>query len=139
MPWAEARVGPERIIGAYAWQRLAAAGATLALGSDFPVERPDMLAGLYAARTRQDAAGQPPGGWFPDQRLNGEETLLGFTTGNAYASFAESVRGRLQPGMDADFVALSVDPVDAQPTALLTGQVRLTVVAGNEVYRAPPR
>ncbi|WP_224363666.1 amidohydrolase [Hyalangium versicolor] len=135
MPWAEVRVGPERIRGAYAWQRLKAAGAPLALGSDFPVERPDMLAGLYAARTRQDAAGQPPGGWFPDQRLSGEEALEGFTVGNAYASFAEKERGRLQPGMDADFVALSVDPVDAQPSDLLTGQVRLTVVAGTEVYR----
>jgi predicted amidohydrolase YtcJ len=135
MPWAEQRVGPERIRGAYAWQRLKAAGAPLALGSDFPVERPDMLAGLYAARTRQDAAGQPPGGWLPDQRLSGEEALEGFTAGNAYASFAEKERGRLQPGMDADFVALSVDPVDAQPSDLLTGQVRLTVVAGTDVYR----
>ncbi len=139
MPWAQTRVGPERIRGAYAWQRLKAAGATLALGSDFPVERPDMLAGLYAARTRQDAAGQPPGGWLPDQRLSGEEALEGFTVGAAYAAFAEKVRGRLQPGMDADFVALSVDPVDAQPADLLTGRVRLTVVAGAEVYRAPER
>lgn len=138
MPWAETRVGPERIKGAYAWQRLKAAGATLALGSDFPVERPDMLAGLYAARTRQDAAGQPPGGWFPDQRLSGEEALEGFTVGNAYASFAEDLRGRLKPGMDADFVALSVDPVDAQPADLLTAQVRLTVVGGDAVYNAAP-
>jgi predicted amidohydrolase YtcJ len=136
MPWAEARLGPERIRGAYAWQRLKAAGATLALGSDFPVEQPDMFAGLYAARTRQDAAGQPPGGWFPDQRLSGEEALEGFTVGNAYASFAEDLRGRLQPGMDADFVALSVDPVDAQPSDLLTAQVRLTVVAGDPVYHS---
>lgn len=139
MPWAQTRVGSERIQGAYAWQRLKAAGSTLALGSDFPVEQPDMLAGLYAARTRQDAAGQPPGGWFPDQRLSGQEALEGFTVGNAYASFAEKVRGRLQPGMDADFVALSVDPVEAQPSALLTAQVRLTVVGGAEVYRAPAR
>lgn len=136
MPWAEARVGPERLEGAYAWQRLEAAGAPLALGSDFPVERPDMLAGLYAARTRQDAAGQPPGGWLPDQRLSGQEALEGFTVGNAYASFAEAVRGRLQPGMDADFVALSVDPVDSQPAEFLTGQIRLTVVGGSEVYRS---
>jgi predicted amidohydrolase YtcJ len=138
MPWAETRVGPERIRGAYAWKRLKAAGATLALGSDFPVERPDMLAGLYAARTRQDAAGQPPGGWHPDQRLGGEEALEGFTVGNAYASFAEDLRGRLQRGMDADFVALSVDPVDAQPSDLLTAQVRLTVVGGDAVYNAAP-
>jgi len=139
MPWAEARVGAERIQGAYAWQRLKAAGSTLALGSDFPVEQPDMIAGLYAARTRQDASGQPPGGWLPDQRLSGQEALEGFTVGNAYASFAEEQRGRLQPGMDADFVVLSVDPVDAQPAQLLTGQVRLTVVGGAEVYRAPER
>jgi hypothetical protein len=139
MPWAEARVGAERIQGAYAWQRLKAAGATLALGSDFPVEQPDMMAGLYAARTRQDSSGQPPGGWLPDQRLSGQEALEGFTVGNAYASFAEEQRGRLQRGMDADFVVLSVDPVDAQPAQLLTGQVRLTVVGGAEVYRAPER
>jgi predicted amidohydrolase YtcJ len=137
MPWAQARVGPERIRGAYAWQRLKAAGAMLALGSDFPVERPDMLAGLYAARTRQDAAGQPPGGWLADQRLSGEEALEGFTVGAAYASFSEKVRGRLQPGMDADFVALSVDPVEAQPSELLTASVRLTVVGGTEVFTAP--
>ncbi|NOK07671.1 amidohydrolase [Corallococcus exercitus] len=136
MPWAEKRVGPERIQGAYAWQKLKAAGAVLALGSDFPVERPDVLAGLYAARTRQDASGQPPGGWQPDQRLSGEEALEGFTVGAAWASFAEDQRGRLKPGQDADFVALSVDPVDAPPADLLTGQVRLTVVAGREVFRA---
>ncbi|WP_163989450.1 amidohydrolase [Pyxidicoccus caerfyrddinensis] len=137
MPWAEARVGPERIRGAYAWQRLKASGAVLALGSDFPVEHPDVLGGLYAARTRQDVQGQPSAGWYADQRLSGQEALEGFTVGAAYASFAEGQRGRLKPGMDADFVALSVDPVDAPPAALPGAQVRLTVVAGAEVYRAP--
>ncbi|HZI15799.1 MAG TPA: amidohydrolase [Myxococcus sp.] len=137
MPWAEARVGPQRIRGAYAWQRLKASGAVLALGSDFPVERPDVLGGLYAARTRQDVSGHPPSGWYPDQRLSGQEALEGFTVGAAYASFAEGRRGRLQPGMDADFVALSVDLVDAAPAQLPAGRVLLTVVAGAEVYRAP--
>ncbi|RKG74636.1 amidohydrolase [Corallococcus terminator] len=136
MPWAQVRVGPERIQGAYAWQKLKAAGAVLALGSDFPVERPDVLAGLYAARTRQDASGQPPGGWQPDQRLSGEEALEGFTVGAAYASFAEGKRGQLKPGQDADFVVLSVDPVDGPAADLLTAQVRLTVVAGREVFHA---
>ncbi|WP_164017727.1 amidohydrolase [Pyxidicoccus trucidator] len=137
MPWAEARVGPERIRGAYAWQRLKASGAVLALGSDFPVERPDVLGGLYAARTRQDARGQPEAGWYADQRLSGQEALEGFTVGAAYASFAEGQRGQLKPGMDADFVALSVDPVDAPVAELPGAKVRLTVVAGAEVYRAP--
>jgi predicted amidohydrolase YtcJ len=137
MPWAESRVGPERIKGAYAWQRLKASGAVLALGSDFPVERPDVLGGLYAARTRQDVKGQPAAGWYPDQRLSGQEALEGFTVGAAYASFAEAQRGRLKPGMDADFVALSVDPVDAPAPELPSAKVRLTVVAGAEVFRAP--
>jgi predicted amidohydrolase YtcJ len=139
MPWAEARVGPQRIRGAYAWQRLKASGAVLALGSDFPVERPDVLGGLYAARTRQDASGAPPAGWYPEQRLSGQEALEGFTVGAAYAAFAEARRGRLKPGMDADFVALSVDPVDAPPSELPGATVRLTVVAGTEVFRAPAR
>ncbi|HEX8821142.1 MAG TPA: amidohydrolase [Archangium sp.] len=137
MPWAERRVGPERIKGAYAWRKLKESGTPLALGSDFPVERPDVLLGLYAARTRQDAEGKPPSGWYPDQRLSGEEALEGFTAGAAYAAFAEKERGRLKPGMDADFVAFSVDPVEAPVAELLKAQVKLTVVAGTEVHRAP--
>ncbi|WP_257457467.1 amidohydrolase [Archangium lipolyticum] len=137
MPWAETRVGPERIKGAYAWRKLKETGAPLAFGSDFPVERPDPLLGLYAARTRQDAEGQPANGWYPTQRLSGEEALEGFTVGAAYAAFAENERGRLKPGQDADFVAFSVDPVDAPPAELLKAQVKLTVVAGAEVHKAP--
>jgi len=135
MPWAERRVGRERIAGAYAWKSLLDAGAHLAFGSDFPVEDSNPLLGLYAARTRQDAKGDPPGGWLPEQKLDGEQALRGFTTGAAYASFAEDVRGMLRPGMDADFVALSVDPVDDPPRQLLTGKALLTVVAGKVAYR----
>ncbi|HKD41203.1 MAG TPA: amidohydrolase [Myxococcaceae bacterium] len=135
MPWAEQRVGRERIAGAYAWKSLLDAGAHLAFGSDFPVEDSNPLLGLYAARTRQDAKGDPPGGWLPEQKLDGEQALRGFTTGAAYASFAEDVRGMLRPGMDADFVALSVDPVDDPPRQLLTGKALLTVVAGKVAYR----
>jgi predicted amidohydrolase YtcJ len=138
MPWAELRVGKERIAGAYAWKSLLDAGARLAFGSDFPVEDSNPLLGLYAARTRQDANGNPPGGWLPEQRLDGEQALRGFTTGAAYASFAEDARGMLRPGMDADFVALSVDPVDDAPAKLLTAKALLTVVAGKVAYRDKP-
>jgi len=137
MPWAEKRLGHERAKGAYAWKSLLEAGAKLAFGSDFPVEEPDPLHGLYAARTRQDARGQPEGGWFPEQRLNGEQALAGFTTGVAYAAFAEGERGRLAPGMDADFTVLSVDPVEAAPLEVRGAKVLLTVVGGREVFRAP--
>jgi predicted amidohydrolase YtcJ len=137
MTWAEARLGPERLKGAYAWRSLRDAGAHLALGSDFPIENPDVLAGLYAAVTRQDAAGRPEGGWRPEERLTPREALEGFTVGPAWASFEEARRGRLVPGLDADFVALSADPLEGPPRALADAQVVATVVAGAEVYRAP--
>lgn len=137
MPWAEARVGKERIRFAYAWRSVLDTGAHVAFGSDFPVEDPEPLFGLYSARTRQDHQGKPPGGWLPEQRLTGEEALRGFTTGAAYAELAEERRGTLVEGMDADFVALSADPVDGAPAELLTAKVLLTVSAGREVFRAP--
>ena len=136
MGWAEARLGAERLKGAYAWRSLKEAGAVLALGSDFPIENPDVLAGLYAARTRQDAEGKPEGGWLPRERLTGQEALEGFTVGPAWASFAEERRGKLVEGMDADFTVLSVDPVSDEPSALVNATVVATVVDGREVHRA---
>jgi predicted amidohydrolase YtcJ len=136
MPWAEQRLGAERLRGSYAWRSLKEAGATLALGSDFPIENPDVIAGLYAAITRQDARGWPEGGWYPEQRLTPLEALEGFTVGAAWAEHAEGRRGRLAPGMDADFVALSEDPVEGPPTALVEARVLATVVGGREVFRA---
>lgn len=135
MPWAEARLGRERMKGAYAWRSLKEAGARLALGSDFPIERPEVLAGLYAARTRQDVEGKPEGGWYPEERLTGEEALEGFTAGAAWAAFAEERRGRLVEGWEADFTALTVDPVEDEPAELLRARVVATVVAGEVVYR----
>ena len=136
MPWAEQRLGAERLRGSYAWRSLKEAGATLALGSDFPIENPDVIAGLYAAITRQDARGWPEGGWYPEQRLSPQEALEGFTVGAAWAEHAEARRGRLVPGMDADFVALSEDPVEGPAAALVEARVLATVVAGAEVFRA---
>jgi predicted amidohydrolase YtcJ len=136
MPWAEARLGKERVRFAYAWRSVLDTGAHVAFGSDFPVEDPEPLAGLYAARTRQDQRGKPEGGWMPEQRVSGDEALRGFTTGSAWAEFAEESRGVLKEGFDADFVALSVDPVDDAPPKLLSAKVLLTVSDGREVFRA---
>ncbi len=133
--WAEARLGPVRVRHAYAWRSVLEAGVPLAFGSDFPVEDPEPLAGLYAARTRQDAEGFPEGGWFPQQRLSGDEALRAFTHGAAYAAFAEGERGVLAAGYAADFTVLSVDPVEDAPRALLGAKVLLTVVDGREVFR----
>ena len=133
MPWALARLGPARLAGAYAWKSLLNAKAALAFGSDFPVESPSPLLGLYAARTRQDEKGAPEGGWTPTERLSGEEALEAFTRGAAYASFSETRRGQLRAGFDADFVALSVDPVAGPAAGLLEAQMVLNEVDGVEV------
>lgn len=139
MPWVQDRIGPQRIKGAYAWQRFRASGARLALGSDFPVESADPRLGLYAAVTRQDRAGQPPGGWFPDQRLTVVEALRGFTADAAYAGHDEDEVGRLAPGLRADFVVLDEDPMASPATGLDELHIRSTWVDGKPVFQSAPR
>ncbi len=136
MPWAQDRVGPQRILGAYAWQRFLHSGARLALGSDFPVESPDPRLGLHAAVARQDRNGQPPGGWLPDQRLGAAEALRGFTADAAWAGFDENVVGRLAPGLRADFVILAGDPLAVPAQALIGLEILSTWVDGRPVYQA---
>ncbi len=138
MGWAEQRVGLERIKGAYAWQRYLHSGAHLALGSDFPVEQVDPRLGLYAAVTRQDRDGQPPGGWQPEQRLSAAEALRGFTSDAAWAGHDEADVGRLQPGLHADFVVFDRDPLDAGGVRLDALKVLSTWVDGVPVYEAAP-
>jgi len=136
MPWAEDRVGPRRITGAYAWRRLRDSGARLALGSDFPVEAVDPRLGLYAAVTRADADGQPAGGWMPQEKLTAFEALRGFTLDAAYAGFAEDEVGSLEPGKRADFVVLADDPLAVAGAALRELRVLATYVDGRPVYEA---
>lgn len=135
MPWAEDRVGPERIRGGYAWRRFAEAGVRLPLGSDFPVERVAPALGLYAAATRQDTEGKPAGGWYPDQRLSALEALRGFTLEAAHAGFAEADVGRLAPGFRADFVIVDNDPVSMPAEKLHALGVRSTWVDGQPVFQ----
>jgi predicted amidohydrolase YtcJ len=134
MPWAQARIGAQRLRGAYAWRRFIDAGAALALGSDFPVERPAPLPGIYAAITRQDAAGTPPGGWLPEQRMTLTEALDGFTRGAAFAGHAEGDIGTLDVGRRADFIVLSMDPHQVRGRALLAIKVKSTWVDGRKVW-----
>ncbi len=136
MPWAEARLGPERVKGAYAWRSLLDAGARIAGGSDAPVESANPLLGLYAAVTRQDLEGNPPGGWFPEQRLTIEEALRLFTTEAAHAGFLEEELGSLGPDKWADFVVLDRDLASVSPREIPKTKVQLTVVGGRVVYRA---
>lgn len=134
MPWAEERVGPERIGGAYAWRSLLDAGARLALGSDFPVEGVNPLLGFYAAVTRQDASGVPAGGWYPDERLTREEALRGFTLDAAYAAFLENETGSIAAGKLADFVVLSRDVMTVPAAEILQTEVVATYLGGQPTF-----
>lgn len=134
MPWAQDRLGPVRIGGAYAWQRMQANGVKLALGSDFPVESVDPRRGLHAAVTRQDAHGHPAGGWRAAERLGAAEALRGFTADAAWAAHDERDVGRLAPGFRADFVVLDEDPLAVPGEQLDDLHVRSTWVDGKPVY-----
>ncbi len=134
MPWAQERVGPERVAGAYAWRQLKNAGARLAGGSDFPVESENPLLGFYAAVTRQDLDGRPPGGWRPQEKLTRKEALALFTSDAAYAAFEEDRRGRIAPGFEADLTVFARDPMAAAEREISRVPVVLTLVGGKVAY-----
>jgi predicted amidohydrolase YtcJ len=132
MPWAEARIGPERIRGAYAWRSVLAAGGLIVAGSDFPVEEVSPMFGLYAAVTRQDPTGSPGEGWYPAQRMTLDEAIFAFTAAPAVAGFVEEHRGRLVPGFVAD-VTVFDRPLAADKTLLGT-RAFMTIVGGEIVF-----
>jgi predicted amidohydrolase YtcJ len=134
MYWAEARVGPERVNGAYAWRTILDSRGRLALGSDFPVEEVNPFFGIYAAVTRQDQAGTPAGGWYPSQRLTLAEAVRGFTSDAAYAAFEEQSRGTIEVGKLADFTIVEGDLYATPPADLYKTKVRYTVVGGEVVF-----
>ena len=134
MRWAKDRLGPDRLLGAWAPQRFLKAGARITNGSDFPVEDPNPLWGLYAAITRQDHAGNPPGGFMPEQRLAPLRALESFTIDGAYAAFEEQVKGSITVGKLADFVMLDKDILTVPPREIITTKVRLTVLGGKIVH-----
>jgi len=136
MPWAEARLGPERVHGAYAWRTVLDAKGRIALGSDFPVEEVNPFFGIYSAVTRQDHEGKPPGGWYPTQRLTLAEAVRGFTADAAYAAFEERSRGTIEIGKLADFTIVEGDFFAMPATELYKARVRYTVVGGEVVYAA---
>ncbi|MBS0502244.1 MAG: amidohydrolase family protein [Proteobacteria bacterium] len=133
---AEARLGPARLTGAYAWESIRRTGAHLAFGSDVPVESPNPFPGMAAAITREDAQGQPFGGWQPQERVSREVALAGFTTEAAYAGFADDRIGRLEPGYRADFVIVDTDPLESTPAQLRATKVLETWIGGQRAYAA---
>lgn len=124
-----------RNVASYAWRSLTDAGAILAFGSDAPVERPNPLHGIHAALTRQDKNNKPDGGWQPAQRLTLSEAIAGFTSGAAHASGEETIKGRIEPGMLADFTVLAQDPFKVCEKDLRDLPIEATVVGGKVRYR----
>lgn len=134
METAERLWGAERCATAYAWQALQRAGATLAFGSDAPVEPLNPWLSVHAAVTRQRPGNIPAEGWFPEQRLDVTAALRGFTVGAAVAAGAAHEQGTLAPGMLADLAVLSADPFKIDPSALREVTAELTMIEGEIVW-----
>ena len=134
MNWAVERIGPERAKSSYPWRSFLDQGVRIAFGTDYPVEPITPFRGVYAAVTRKNEAGTKE--YFPEQKLTIEEALAAYTTGAAYAQFAEKEKGTLVPGMLADFVVLDRDLTKIPAPEILKTQVLKTVVGGKTVYQA---
>lgn len=135
--FAPARLGPDRLAGAYAWKSLLEAGAVVVGGSDAPVERGDPLIEFYAAVARKDLSGFAGPDWRPQEALSRAEALKLFTSAAAYARFAESELGTIEVGKRADLTAFSVDLMTAPEAEIPKGHAVLTVVDGKIVHRKP--
>ncbi len=135
MPWAERRVGPQRIQGGYAWRTFLNHGIRIVGGSDEGHRTFSPFLGIHAAVTRQDREGNPPGGWYPDQRLTRQEALRSYTLDAAYLSFEEDVLGSITPGKLADLAVLSGDILSVPAEEILEIEAVMTVIGGEVVFR----
>ncbi len=135
--WAEDRVGPERILGAYAWRTLRQNAALLTFNSDNPGSDHSIFYGMHAAITRKDKNQEPEGGWYAEQAMTAEETVRGYTNWSAYASFREDQSGIIEKGRWADLTVMDIDPfllATESPGDILNGRILMTVVNGNIVF-----
>ncbi len=136
MPWAEERVGPQRVRGAYAWQSMINSGSIVINGSDAPVERLDSIGSFLASVTRTDADGMPEGGWYPEEAMSRADALRSLTSWPAYGAFWEDQLGSIEVGKRADFTILDADLLTAPVAELRNAKVVATVFNGEIVYRA---
>ena len=135
--WAEDRLGPERIKGAYAWRSLRRAGARLIFNADNPGSDHNIFYGLHSAVARKDKDGEPEGGWFPEEAVTIDEAMRAYTSWAAYAGFREDETGVIEPGRWADLTIMDIDPfvtAEAAPDDLLSGRILMTIVNGEIVF-----
>ena len=137
MSWAEDRLGPDRVKGAYAWRTLRRAGVPLTFSADLAGSDHDIFYGLHAAITRRDKELQPPDGWYAEERMTAEEALRGYTSWSALAAGWEDWTGVLKPGLWADITIMDIDPLvqgEIEPGRLLDGRILATIAAGAVVF-----
>ena len=135
--WAEPIIGHERSKTTYAFKSILDAGARLAFGSDWSVAPPTPIDGIYGAVTRETLDGKHPGGWIPEQKISVEDALRAYTSGSAYASFEENIKGTLEPNKLADFVLIDRDLTRIPPEEIRNAHIMTTVVGGRVVYQRP--
>lgn len=135
--WAEDRLGPDRIKGAYAWRTLRRADVPLTFNSDLPGSDHSIFYALHAAVTRRDKQVEPRQGWYPEQRVSIEEAIRAYTSWAAYSAFRENQTGTLKTGYWADLTVMNIDPFELaqrSPQAILNGKIMMTVVNGSVVF-----
>ena len=130
----EQRVGKEMAATSYSWKTLQEKGATVSNGSDCPVELPNVLGGIQCAVTRRTLSGNGP--YLPKEAFSVSQALDSFTSGGAHASFEEQIKGKIQPGMLADFVVLGDSPFAVTASSIQNIPVRATYLGGKQVYCA---
>jgi predicted amidohydrolase YtcJ len=134
--FAPARLGMERLTGAYAWQSVLKSGAIICGGSDAPVERGEPMIEFYAAVARKSIKGESAEGWHPEQAVSREDALKMFTMWPAYAAFEENDKGSIEPGKLADFTVLSADIMKITPPEILKTRCEMTIIGGEIVFDA---
>ena len=132
--FAPARLGVERLAGAYAWNKLIKSGAIICGGSDAPVERGEPMIEFYAAVARKSIKGESGEGWHPEQAVSREQALKMFTINAAYGAFEEADKGSIEVGKLADFTVLSADIMKIPAPEILKTRCEMTVVGGEVVY-----
>jgi predicted amidohydrolase YtcJ len=132
--FAPARLGMDRLVGAYAWQSFINSGCIIAGGSDAPVERGEPMIEFYAAVARKSIKGESGEGWHPEQAVSREDALKMFTIWPAYAAFQENDKGSIEVGKLADFTVLSQDIMKIPETEILETRNEMTVIGGEIIY-----
>ncbi len=132
--WAQERLGEYRVMCAYAWHTFMAHNVHVPFGTDWPVEPINPYLGLYAAVTRQSTDGQPPGGWWPEERISIADAIRNYTAESAYASFEERDKGQIAAGMFADLTVHTRDLLTIPPAEILQTETDVTILGGRVVY-----